>query len=202
MTALSTLFPAAGGSSLTYVSNRMYFQNIATGLNLTGGMAANRDYLQPFVLMGDVTVDEIGWVRANATAANVYVGIYDSSGNLLTDCAVDADTTAGLHAVSTTAVALTEGTLYFLAVNQSAAVVNADTLADADLQIDTLAGLLLFRTGFDTGSGASLPSSFLRQALTGAIYKSRSNAALSDPLTITGFTNAGDSAISIGVIPQ
>ena len=202
MTALSTLFPAAGGSSLTYVSNRMYFQNIATALNFTSGMAADRDYLQPFVLMGDATVDEIGWVRAAGTAGNVYVGIYDASGNLLTDCAVDADTTVGLHAVSTTAVALTEGTLYYLAVNQSAAVVNADTLADGDLQIDVLMGLLLFRTGFDTSSGPSMPASLMRQTVTGAMYKSRSNAALSDPLTLTGFTNAGDSAISIGIIPQ
>jgi len=203
MTALSTLFPAAGGGvSVSMKSNRWYPIHQLMQLNLTGGMAANRDYLFPFIPRADVTVDEVGWIRANATAANVYVGIYDLSGNLLTDCAVDSGTGTGLRAVSTTAFDLTGGETYLMAANQSAAVINSDLAANTDNLFPNqyLGGIMQF--GWDTASGASFPSSFVHEQTSGGIYKSRSNAALSDPLTISGCTNAGQSVVSMGLIPQ
>ena len=202
MTALSTLFPSGGSGAAALKSNRWYPIHMIDRLNLTGGMSANRDYLFPFIPRVDVTVDEIGWVRANGSAADVYVGIYDLTGDLLTDCAVDSATGTGLHAVSTTPVSLTGGETYLMGVNQSAAVVNSDLVASGDsiMPNQYLSGIV--QLGFDTESGASLPASFSYEQLSAGIYKTRSNAALSDPLSISGFTNAGGSVVSMVTIPQ
>jgi hypothetical protein len=203
MTTLSTLFPAAGGGTIyPYVSNRWYPVTKVDSMNQTGGMSSGRDYLLPFMPRADVTVDEIGWVRATTGGANVYVGIYDTGGNLLTDCAVDSDTTQGLHAVSTTAVDLVAGTLYYLAVNQSATVVNSVAMSTSTGTLQDAYLLGIMQVGFDTTNGGSLPSAFYDELATGVSYKARTTAALSDPLTLTGFTYDGDTAIHMGIIPQ
>lgn len=198
MTALSSLLPASGFGGAPYLAGRFYPMCLPNQFNLTTGAAADRDYLLPFTPRADVTVDEVGWVRANTTAGNVYVGIYDSSGNLLTDCAVDSDTTAGLHAVSTTNVALSRGETYYLALNQSAAVANVDvtSTSDAEYTVQQMMGFL--NVGFATDQTYGANAAEMTNA---ASYKSRSNAALSDPLTLTGFTFDGNSMMHMGIVP-
>lgn len=205
MADFDSFFPAlsgGGGSGLIYQSGRLYWQCIAAQFNLTAGMSNNTDYLFPFIPFSDVTVAKLGFIRANATAGDVYIGIYDIDGNLLTDCAVDSTAVAGVHTVSTTPVELTGGQLYYMAINQSAAVVNTDTLALSDPQTESLIARNLWRAGFDLNSGASFPSSSFGDAIPGGIYKYRSNTPFSDPLTISGFTNAYETVASLGIVPQ
>ncbi len=188
MVASSTLFSSASGGR-NYGKGE--FVPVAHLNNVNGAtITANRDYLWPFSPQRDVTVGEVAYRRVATTAGNVYVGIYDEDGNLLTDCTVDSDTTAGIHAVSTTPVLLNGGGFYWMAANASAAVINGDTVLSADDE----PWPFFWNWGFFLDAGMD-GSSYQNRAL----YKTRSNAALSDPLTISGFTQ-NNFVAQIGII--
>lgn len=200
MSTWEGVFPAAaggGGGGAPYVSGRFYPVSFNTQFQVSTGAEPNRDYLIPFVARTDVTVDAVSWVRSNATAGNVYVGIYDMSGNLLTDCAVGAVATAGLHSTPTTPVAITGGVTYYMAFNQSAQVVAATT-SQVFTDFQYLVGILA--TGFAADSIVTFPTSLVAM-VSGGMYKARTNAALSNSLTMTGFENWGYTAATMGIIP-
>ena len=149
----------------------------------TTAMPVNRDYITPFQPRSIITVGEIGYKRVNYTSGNIYVGIYDFAGNLLTDCAVDANITGGFHAVSTTPVLLDAGEWYWIAVNASSAVVNADSVVTGDAELyGWYATRNMLGYAVDVGFDPILGTF----KLTG--YKSRSNAALPSTQTMTGWT--------------
>jgi len=153
--------------------------------SLAMAITANRDFIIPFQPRSIITVGEIGYKRVATTAGDVYVGIYDFAGNLLTDCAVDANTTAGLHAVSTTPVLLDAGEWYWMAVNASSAVVNGDTIYANDVESqDWYATRNMLGYAVDVGFDPTATSGTFK--LSG--YKSRSNAALPSTQTMTGWT--------------
>jgi len=149
----------------------------------TTAMPVNRDYITPFQPRSIITVGEIGYKRVNYTAGNIYVGIYDFAGNLLTDCAVDATTTAGLHAVSTTPVPLDAGEWYWIAINASSGVVGGDAAVSSDPEPqDWYATRNMLGYAVDVGFNPLLGTSKL------SAYKARSNAALPSTQTMTGWT--------------
>jgi hypothetical protein len=157
---------------------------------------ANKDFLTPFMVRADVILDEVFWLRANTTAANVYVGIYGATGTLLTDCAVDANTTVGYHAVSTTAITLKAGNIYYLALNQSAAVAGSDAIAQGDPQYTWQ--LLKAMAVYDIRMSATTPGP---DSISGGFEKSRTNAALLSTQTMSGWTLS--SALHLGgFVPQ
>jgi hypothetical protein len=205
MTALSTLFPAAGGGvSLQYASGRYYSDFPLFRLDgASSNISANELAIQPFVARGDVTVNEVGWWRANTTAANVYVGIYDKSGTLLTDCAVDAVTTQGLHAVNTTNVDLTGGEKYYFACNQSAGVICGAPLSQSGFVFEQeFAWDMLPITGLDVDSGYSLSGSQGTHELgSGMLSKSRTAAALTAIDVTDGSWTLERAYMSMGIIP-
>lgn len=181
MTLASVLFGGGGGAP--FRSGNFYPTcqlNDADGATIT----ADRDYLSPLWVRKPVTISHVAFGRVGTTAGNVYVGIYNSAGTLLTDCAVDADTSVGLHTVSTTAVTLLPTQQYWFCANASAAVVHGDLVGNADVQ----ASLSLQETGFAIGMGASgyyTSSTSIKYGL----YKARTNAALLSSLTMTGWTD-------------
>jgi hypothetical protein len=179
MTALSSLIGAFAG--VPYASDVPVYLAV---LNNTGNTdyAINQDHLLPFIPRADVTIDAVWWHRLSATVANVYVGIYDATGNLLTDCAVDADTTVGLHSVATTAVTLDAGQIYYLALNQSAAVVASDTVATADAEFSTQIAMRL--PASDSRMSTTTPTSI---RMAGGFDKARTAAALPATQTMTGW---------------
>ena len=148
-------------------------------------ITANYDYITPFQPRSLITVGEIGYKRVATTAGDVYVGIYDFAGNLLTDCAVDANTTAGLHAVSTTPVLLDAGEWYWMAVNASSAVVNGDIISGIDPEPkDWYATRNMLGYALDVGFEPTETQATYKLSA----YKSRSNAALPSTQTMTGWT--------------
>lgn len=185
MTATSTLF-SEGGSDLPYISNNVNFVSRCDIHSGATSLSANRDNMWPFQPRSDVTVKELAWHRLNATAANVYVGIYDNSGNLLTDCAVDSDTTAGMHMVTTTNTELTKGAQYWFCLNQSAQVaVSAQAYVD-----DVGVRPDFWRFQQQMGMDFDLYSTFRSYNINdgnGHMYKTRTTAALIDPQTMSSW---------------
>lgn len=196
MTALSTLVGGGGGAK-PYPSGRPIvgaWPNAVAASNQVG-----IDYLKPFVPRADVTVDKLWWYRAAATSGNAYLGMVDASGNRLDDCAVDAVTTVGLHEVSTTNFDLTAGNLYYLIMNLSANnIAGGDTLGTTD---EVLSAQAIFAKDeeIDLGIYASgtFPTSF-QSAITA--QKTRTNAAVPDPLTLTGWSG-GARIMLFGAVP-
>ena len=115
MTLASALY---GSQGAPYVSNRAYPATANYGAN-GNTHAADTLYLVPFVVRRAVTIDAVWWWRSLSTAANFYVGILEADGTVVTDCAVDSNTVAGLHSVATTPVRLVPTELYYHAVNAS-----------------------------------------------------------------------------------
>lgn len=149
----------------------------------------NADYLVPFTPRKAVTVGKIAFDRDQATAANVYVGMYDVSGNLLTNCAVDTDTTTGWHGVSTTPVDLSPDALYFLALNTSVDVIATHRVGFAE----GLSPFVLERYG------VLVP--FASAAIGGGgLRKARTNAALPATQTMTGWTS-DTQPVLLGIVP-
>lgn len=188
----SELF-AAGGAGLPYQSNLPHWWTLPNSLVGTSA-GGNADLLQPFIPRADVTIDHVNWLRANTTAANVYLGIYDKDGTLLTDCAVDSDTTATQHEVSTTAVNLIGGNQYFWCLNQSTSVAASDVVAATDPENAMFLG---FQPNL--GSMGTLPGNGYR---TGGLYdNARTNAALLSSITLSDFDEY-NRVIAAGVTPQ
>jgi hypothetical protein len=196
MTALSSLFPSSSGMA-PYPSG---VGVIGPTINsVTNGSQANRKILLPFVPRADVTVDKLWWYRVLASAGNVYMGLVDQSGNRLDDCAVDSDTTVGLHEIDTTNFDLTAGTWYGIIINQSADVMAADTLAASDEVISHQMNyfhahpplLTLYTSG-------TFPTSVIGFA---APFKDVTAAAVPDPETMTGWSGAVSYAPMIGIVP-
>ncbi|HAH10225.1 MAG TPA: hypothetical protein DCL48_09000 [Alphaproteobacteria bacterium] len=183
MTLASALF-GGGGSGLPYLSGVLY-----PCLNYSGSIAStiNRDYLLTFAPRKSVTVDKVAWHRDQATAANIYVGIYSSAGVLLTNCAVDTDTTVGWHAVDTTNITLLPTQVYFFAIN-----VSADVLTIANTTPGNSAdygGLVQLGVAMSASTGVS------------GAFKARTNAALLSSLTMSGFTVMGTDIPALGFVP-
>lgn len=173
--------PPAGAPVTPYVSDALNgFLPILTGTNVTSFTVAT-DWIVPFTVRETVTVDGVWWRRANTTAANVYVGIYDVDGVLLTDCAVDADTTAGYHVVSTAPVILVPNRVYYGAINQSVLVcVRNDPSTASDLL--TTMGQFAQRPAMM----AAVSATWSDQPLS----KARATAALLSNLVMTGWNGA------------
>lgn len=195
MTTLSSLLGASGAP---YASGRFYPLTILNNFVANNG-DANRDYILPFTPRADVTIDAVGWVRRSTAAANIYVGIYDATGSLLTDCAVDSETSTGLHEVSTTAVTLSGSTPYYALLNQSvSAIANIDAIST------TGAAYPLQLTGYAEGFaklGGTYPSSPINFG-SGVHYKARTAAAPLSSLTMTGWTFDGNLLPHIGFTVQ
>ena len=176
MTFASALF---GGSDPRYISGRVYPASEVPPV--TTASTPNKDVIFSFSPRQTLTVDAVAWQRDTTTAANVYVGIYAADGTLLTDCAVDSDTTAGTHAVGTTPITLVKDALYYFCWNASA-------------DCGTLRG---FASGDSSGSFDHIAQYGLDGSLasdinilgTLAYSKSRTNAALLSSLTMSGFSS-------------
>lgn len=185
MTALSSILPSSGGD-LPYVSGNTHFVSRCDN-PATSSLSVNRDNMWPFVPRSDVTVSDLAWHRDAATAANVYIGIYSGDGaTLLSDCAVDADATVGMHVVSTTDFDMTKGELYWLCLNQSAQVAASDFFSDAD------EGTLIdgWRFGAGMGIDFNLYSTFRSYNINsgnGHMYKARTTAALPSTQTMSSW---------------
>jgi len=173
-----------GGSSGSPYKPGVFYPAIMIN-NLSIIITADRDYITPFQPRSIITVGEIGYKRVNYTSGNIYVGIYDFAGNLLTDCAVDANITGGFHAVSTTPVLLDAGEWYWIAVNASSAVVNGDSVTSGDPELyDWYNTRNMLGYAVDLGFDPTGPAGTVR--FSG--YKSRFTAALPSTQTMTGWT--------------
>jgi|21_taG_2_1085346.scaffolds.fasta_scaffold44132_2 hypothetical protein len=199
MTALSTLFPSVGGA-VDYTSNIPIFAQFPSNWN-TSAHSAGKDYFIPLQVRAEVTIDEVFWLRHATTAGNVYVGICDASGNVLTDCAVDSDTTIGLHAVSTTPVTLSPSTQYYLMFNSSVLNIGkADGGANADGEWPLQVAMAISNgINMDLFTGTNWAANANR--IVGARSATRANAAFPDPMTI-GSWDYTATIFAIGVIPQ
>lgn len=195
MSNWSDFFPAADAAltGVPYASDVPVSISAIDSFGAATVYAAGVDNLIPFTVRADVTIDAVWWHRNNTTAANVYVGIYDAAGNLLTDCAVDANTTAGVHSVATTPVTLTAGNVYYLALNESAQVVTCQDANVAGPSHPLWMALAL--PVYDWRMPSSLGNP------TGSFRKSRTAAALPSTQTMTGWTT--DPARHLGgFVPQ
>lgn len=189
--------PSGGGSGgsaagAAYKSGVAYQAIPINAIGGTGLINANEDWLIPFIPRAPLTVAEVFFSRIASTASNTYVGIYSFAGTLLTNCAVSTGTSVGSYAVSTTPVALTAGETYFIAINQSGAVVRGDVLANNDVEPAPYLNLV----GINLDMGGTLTS-----INSPAYYKARTNAALLSSLTMTGWANA-NTVPHCGFIPQ
>lgn len=183
-------------AGINYPSNVPQIVSPLNGVAAVTACAVNTDYLIPFLCRADVSVDAVWWQRGNTSAGNVYVGLYDADGTLLTDCAVDADTTAGFHSVSTTPVALTAGSLYYLAINQSVQVVVCDSciITDGEYSYWLLNGV----PAYDIRMTTSTPTGINMAAAS--FSKARTNAALLATQTMNSWTLADDRILG-GFVP-
>ena len=182
MTALSTLVGGGGGAN-AWPSNVPHVFMLPN--NMMGTQTqANYDMLCSFVPPADVTIDSVDWFRGTATAGNAYVGVYDASGTLLTDCGVDNDATVGFHQVSTTNTDLAGGALYYWCLNVSATIAGIDSAATTDPElIARMVTLEAHQPDFSIlGTSPTVGN-----LLSGLIRKSRSNAALLSNLTMSGW---------------
>lgn len=169
--------PPFGGPVTPYLSDALNTFLPASSATTTS-FTLGTDWLVPFTVREQVTIDAVWWHRGNTTAANVYVGIYNSDGALLTDCAVDADTTAGYHTVSTTPVTLVPNRVYYGAVNQSVQVASRGTVSSStDI-------LVLQNFAPRPAMASSVETAWASQML----YKARANAALLSNLVMSGWT--------------
>jgi hypothetical protein len=164
----------------------------------TAASTVDTDHVFAFIPRRTATLDRVCWNRDNGTAGNAYVGVYSSAGVLLTNCAVDSDTTTGWHAVDTTNVLLLNTSYYYICINVS---------------VD-IAGTMLTNGGWPMDApnasagktaGAIHPDyilwSGLNTDLGAAEYiatKARANAALLSSLTLSGFS-AGSSMPAMGL---
>lgn len=191
----SELFPGGGGS-IPYESGIPHWWTIPNNLATTGGGVSNYDLLQPFRARADMTVDKVAWLRHAGSASNVYVGIYDKTGTLLSDCAVDTDTTTSTHEVETTNFDISQGELYFWCLNQSSfPVANIDDTASNDPEI-----LDRMLSGYvpDLSVMGTLPSAGYH--LGGMWRNARTNAPLLSSITLSDF-DAYDRIAMAGVTP-
>jgi len=197
MTALSTLFPSAGGGSAPYPSAGYHSIGLGDLANTWGAsLSSNTDYLFPFVPRADVTVDSLYYLR-RFSGGDVALGMYDNSGNLLSDCALDSVTTAGYHEVATTNFDLTAGELYWWLINtSSASAVTADFLATSD---QCISGILSRSIEVPGGmySGGTAPTASNNRA---GISKSRTNAIAPSTITMSGW-DATTTIIVGGIVP-
>jgi len=176
-----------------YLSGNLYPVRAAI-VETTAG-ATGRDYLMPFFVRKSVAISQVGWFRKVVTAANVYVGIYNSAGTLLTDCAVDADTSANVwHVVPTSAVNLTAGSIYYALLNQSVDVAGAWPLAQANTTQELVSGPGVY--GYALGLGVSGVISGLT-----TYRKSRVAAAPLASLVMSGWANETGVTPAMGFVP-
>lgn len=180
MTLASVLFGGSGGAN--YRSGNLYLS--LPGAASGAGSVANRDHLIPFVPRRLMTLDKVAWYRDNTNAASVYVGLYNSAGTLLTDCAVDTDTTVGWHLVDTTNVTLMAGEFYWLCWNASADV--AAVQATDATAVPALDAIREYGLAVGIGTADANPNGIGQG-------KNRTAAALLSTLTMSGF------ALSSGV---
>jgi hypothetical protein len=181
MTLASALY--GGGAATEYLTGVLYpARALGVGSDTS---VVNQDYITPFSVRKAATVDKVAWYRDNTTAGNAYVGIYNSAGTLLTDCAVDANTTVGWHLVETTNIALLAGRIYYCAANVSVDIAgtfgttgNTSELALMDVGLNVAIG----------GSGGNMSNAYT---------KARTNAALLSSLTLTGWASA-NAAVAMG----
>lgn len=177
---------ASGSGGVPYPSGVPQSLRIPYGYNTSSAASVNRDWCQSFIARSDVTVDKLWWMRPTATAANVFLGLYDSAGNLLSDCAVDASTATGVHEVETTNFDLTQGELYHWMINTSAAVVSSYATSNSTSFPENQPNFEMFSWQHDPRMWNSQPTSPAN--LMGATYKTRTAATMPDPQTMTGWT--------------
>jgi len=183
MTLSSTLFPAAGGGGVPYPAGTHILSPWPN--TMATQSQVDQDILLPFVPRYDVTIDKLWYYRNASTAGNVYMGAYDNSGNLLSDCAVDSDTTIGLHEIDSTNFDLTAGNLYYWMFNQSAAVIGGDATGGTDEE-NAFLNAYAHANPFDLAmfSGGTFPSNGRARCYAS---KTRTNAAPIDPITMSGW---------------
>ena len=195
---LATALYGGGGSGTKYRAGNLYLA--APGAIGTTASSINVDTIIPFSPRLNMTLDRVAWYRDNTNAGNVYVGLYSSAGVLLTDCALDNDTTAGWHLVDTTNVALTANEFYWLCWNASADVAGTQTLStsDAVASLRPTYEALMEQYGLAIGIGGT--STDMRGT---AQAKTRTNAALLATLTMSGWAQINDNlnVPVMGVIP-
>lgn len=200
MSSLKSLL-GAGGGALPYISGRYYNTGLLPFSNVADA-SADRDYMHVFVPRADVTIDALGWVRQNTTAANVYRAIYDSSGSLLTDASVDSDITQGAHEISITPITLTAGAVYYNLINQSATVIHSDNMTSSSIDYPFIGPYITsslgpYVAGIDWSIFSAIPTSVAFASST----MSRTNAAFPSSLTLTGWGNSA-TAVNMGIVPQ
>lgn len=200
MTLASVLLGASGGT-VKYRSGNLYMANPEGFTTTAVTTTADRDYLVPFSPRESCTVDKVAWNRRNTTAANVYVGLYSAAGTLLTNCAVDTDTTVGWHLVDTTNVAIVRRELYWLVYNESASVGAGQYFQTHPVATSGAADQV--RSGYmdlvrDFGFPVDLGTASANSAGVAQI-KNRTNAALLSSLTLSGFSGAG-TVPTLGVV--
>jgi hypothetical protein len=81
---------------------------------------ANVDFFCFFTPKATFEIKELWAVSTTSVNSSLRLGIYNSFGNLITDCPVDNVAATGLHAVPTTPVFLVAGQLYAHATNFAA----------------------------------------------------------------------------------
>jgi hypothetical protein len=196
MTALSALFPA-GGAGVPYPSGVPILGPVPDAL--AAANVANTDYLLPFVPRSDVTIDALWWYRYDATASNIYMGLIDSSGNRLDDCSVDSDTTVGLHEISSTDFDLTAGSWYGIIINGSSSVIGGEPSANRtdNVTAQQAAYVSANPPPLSLFSGGTFPLTADRWVHP---IKSRTNAAVPDPVTMSGFSGGTDHLL-FGAVP-
>jgi hypothetical protein len=195
MTLASALF-GGGGGAIKYRAGNLYLANPQA--ISTGASVADTDYIIPFSPRVSMTLDRVAWYRDIGTAANVRVGLYSSAGTLLTDCAVDTNTTTGWHLVDTTNVNLQASEFYWLCWNASAdcAGTAANRTQDADANQRPPYADLLDRFGLAVGIGTA--TSVDQRGV--AQIKARTNDALLSTLTMSGWAETVN-PVAMGVIP-
>ena len=191
---------AGGAAALPpYFSGNTYLTAPIPPNFSSSSMYAHTDYMYPFSPREDVTIDGLIWYRGYGYTANVYRGIYNAAGTLITDCATDSTVATGIHEVSTTPVKLNAGELYWDVINQSASVAGSSALSGGaydeafangvyknGLALDVIGTLTSSEAYFAMGSvranyrASSLPSS---QTLT-----SLNGPAFNNVTTLMGFT--------------
>lgn len=197
MTALSSLIGGTDGGGHPYPSGVPIIGLIPD--SISGANIADTDYLLPFVPRADLTVGKLWWYRANATAADIYIGVIDASGNRLDDCAVDNNTTIGLHEINTTNFDMTAGNWYGVVINASAAVIGGELNPSRGDVVTAQHAIyaMLNPVQLSMFSGGTFPTTPDRWPI---ITKGRTNSAIPDPVTMTGYSGGVDHLL-LGVVP-
>ena len=169
-----------------YIAGKIYGFTSAGTVAATASVV-NEDRIFPFIPRRNATLDKVCWYRDNTSAGNAYVGVYSSAGILLTDCAVDADTTVGWHAVDTTNLALVSTQAYYLCINVSVDIAGTMTV---NQNLPATAGAIDLAYLQDAGIATDLGAT--TQYI---VSKARTNAALLSTLTLSGFTGVASMAM-------